>query len=80
MKPFGGAWLSGHREVDEDLLNDPDRLIEADPSGMLRALASAGAQVRESTALAAEFIEQAPLDEEVRQLVCHGNAQRIFGL
>ncbi|WP_299452416.1 amidohydrolase family protein [uncultured Pigmentiphaga sp.] len=34
----------------------------------------------ESTALAAEFIEQAPLDEEVRQLVCHGNAQRIFGL
>lgn len=54
MRPFGGAWLRGHREVDEALLNDPDRLIEADPSGMLRALASAGAQVRESTALAAE--------------------------
>jgi Predicted phosphosugar isomerases len=63
MKPFGGAWLSGHREVDEDLLNDPDRLIEADPSGMLRALASAGAQVRESTALAAEANLSALADE-----------------
>lgn len=34
----------------------------------------------ESTAIAADFIERAPLDESVRQLVCHGNAQRIFGL
>ena len=63
MRPFGGAWLSGHREVDEALLNDPDRLIEADPSGMLRALASAGAQVRESTALAAEANLSALADE-----------------
>jgi len=63
MRPFGGAWLSGHREVDEALLNDTDRLIEADPSGMLRALASAGAQVRESTALAAEANLSALADE-----------------
>ncbi|MBX6750261.1 MAG: mannose-6-phosphate isomerase, partial [Micromonosporaceae bacterium] len=63
MRPFGGAWLSGHREVDEALLNDTDRLIEADPSGMLRALASAGAQVRESTALAAEANLAALADE-----------------
>ena len=44
----------GHRHVEEALLNDPDRLLAADKSGMLRALASAGAQVRESAALAAE--------------------------
>ncbi|MDE1008601.1 MAG: amidohydrolase family protein, partial [Paraburkholderia fungorum] len=34
----------------------------------------------ESTAIAADFIEQAPLDEKVRNLVCHGNAERIFKL
>ncbi|KMZ13884.1 2-amino-3-carboxymuconate-6-semialdehyde decarboxylase [Candidatus Burkholderia humilis] len=34
----------------------------------------------ESPSLAAEFIEQAPLDESVRELVCHGNAERIFKL
>ena len=34
----------------------------------------------ESTAVAADFIEQAPLDEATRQLVCHGNAARIFRL
>jgi 2,3-dihydroxybenzoate decarboxylase len=34
----------------------------------------------ESTESAAQFIEQAPIDEAVRQLVCHGNAQRIFKL
>lgn len=34
----------------------------------------------ESTALAAEFIEEAPLNEDVRRLVCHGNAERIFKL
>jgi glucose/mannose-6-phosphate isomerase len=50
----GSAGLRGHRHVEESLLDDPDRLAAADPSGMLRALASAGAQVRESAALAAE--------------------------
>ncbi|VVE77048.1 amidohydrolase [Pandoraea sputorum] len=34
----------------------------------------------ESTEIAAKFIEEAPLDEDVRKLVCHGNAERIFRL
>jgi 2,3-dihydroxybenzoate decarboxylase len=34
----------------------------------------------ESTEAAAQFIEQAPLDEATRKLVCHGNAERIFKL
>ncbi|SDV46328.1 amidohydrolase family protein [Chitinasiproducens palmae] len=34
----------------------------------------------ESTALAADFIADAPLDDEVRALVCHGNAERLFRL
>ncbi|MGH8237723.1 MAG: amidohydrolase family protein [Steroidobacteraceae bacterium] len=34
----------------------------------------------ESTAVAADFIETAPLDEDSRRLVCHGNAERIFNL
>jgi 2,3-dihydroxybenzoate decarboxylase len=34
----------------------------------------------ESSAIAADFIEQAPLDEATRQLVCYGNAERIFKL
>jgi len=34
----------------------------------------------ESTAVAAEFIESAPLDETTRALVCHGNASRLLKL
>jgi 2,3-dihydroxybenzoate decarboxylase len=34
----------------------------------------------ESTAEACAFIEQAPLDEATRALVCHGNARRLFKL
>jgi 2,3-dihydroxybenzoate decarboxylase len=34
----------------------------------------------ESSVLAADFIEQAPLDEATRELVCFGNAERIFKL
>jgi 2,3-dihydroxybenzoate decarboxylase len=34
----------------------------------------------ESSELAAEFIEQAPLDERTRALVCYDNAKRIFKL
>jgi 2,3-dihydroxybenzoate decarboxylase len=34
----------------------------------------------ESTSVAADFIEQAPLDRKVRELVCSGNAERIFRL
>jgi D-arabinose 5-phosphate isomerase GutQ len=50
----GPAGVRGHRHVDEALLDDPQALIAADPGGMLRATASAGAQVRESASLAAE--------------------------
>ncbi|WP_422734238.1 SIS domain-containing protein [Micromonospora sp. WMMD558] len=50
----GTAGVSGHRNADEALLDDPDALAERDPGGMLRHIASAGAQVRESAALAAE--------------------------
>lgn len=34
----------------------------------------------ESTELAARFIEDAPMDPEMRELVCHGNAERLFRL
>ena len=40
--------------LDESVLDDPDRLAEADTEGLLRALATAGAQVRESLTLTAE--------------------------
>jgi glucose/mannose-6-phosphate isomerase len=53
--PFNGeAGVRGHRHLDLELLDDPARMAESDPGGMLRATASAGAQVRESAALAAE--------------------------
>ncbi|MBM0225353.1 MULTISPECIES: SIS domain-containing protein [Micromonospora] len=50
----GTAGVSGRRHADESLLDNPDALAEHDPGGMLRFTASAGAQVRESAALAAE--------------------------
>lgn len=50
----GTAGVSGHRNVDEARLDDRDALAERDPGGMLRHIASGGAQVRESAALAAE--------------------------
>jgi hypothetical protein len=50
----GTAGVNGHRTVDESLLDDEQAMIDNDPGGMLRATASAGAQVRESAALAAE--------------------------
>jgi len=34
----------------------------------------------EPTAVAADFIEQAPMDEATLALVCHGNAERLFKL
>ncbi len=52
LEPTAG--ISGHRHIEESLLDDADALNRADASGMLRALAAAGAQVRESAALAAE--------------------------
>jgi hypothetical protein len=50
----GTAGVRGHREVNEAILDDAAALEANDPGGMLRATASAGSQVRESTALAAE--------------------------
>jgi 2,3-dihydroxybenzoate decarboxylase len=46
------------------------------PEAVMFSVASASAP----TAVAADFIEQAPLDDHVRDLVCHGNAERIFKL
>ncbi|WIM97376.1 SIS domain-containing protein [Actinoplanes oblitus] len=50
----GSAGVNGHRVADESLLNDEKSMLGNDPGGMLRATASAGAQVRETAALAAE--------------------------
>ena len=50
----GTAGVHGHRHADESLLDDEKAMLANDPGGMLRATASAGAQVRESAALAAE--------------------------
>ena len=50
----GTAGIRGHREVDEALLDNRAALDAFDPGQMLRNTASAGAQVRESAALAAE--------------------------
>ncbi|MFF0367284.1 SIS domain-containing protein [Micromonospora sp. NPDC005087] len=50
----GRAGVSGRRDADEALLDSPEALAEHDPGGMLRHTASAGAQVRETAALAAE--------------------------
>jgi glucose/mannose-6-phosphate isomerase len=50
----GSAGVNGHRIADASLLDDERAMVDNDPGGMLRATASAGAQVRESAALAAE--------------------------
>ncbi|GIF19188.1 hypothetical protein BJ973_006235 [Actinoplanes tereljensis] len=50
----GASGVNGHRVADESLLDDEKSMLANDPGGMLRATASAGAQVRESAALAAE--------------------------
>ncbi|GAA0796439.1 SIS domain-containing protein [Spirilliplanes yamanashiensis] len=50
----GTAGLTGRRVADEELLDDESYLLANDPGEMLRATASAGAQVRESAAMAAE--------------------------
>ncbi|HWS37330.1 MAG TPA: SIS domain-containing protein [Actinoplanes sp.] len=50
----GSSGVNGHRVADESLLNDEKSMLGNDPGGMLRATASAGAQVRESAALAGE--------------------------
>jgi glucose/mannose-6-phosphate isomerase len=55
--------------LDEQLLEDADRLAVADPSGVLRALAGAGAQVRHALTLAQEAGLDRLGDEPPRTLV-----------
>src|SRR5690606_36101011 len=50
----GREQLHGHRLADEALMDDPDAIARTDPGGLLRAVASAGPQVREAAQLAAE--------------------------
>ncbi|MFI6073739.1 SIS domain-containing protein [Actinoplanes sp. NPDC051343] len=59
----GAAGVHGHRIVDQSLLDDEKAMLDNDPGGMLRATASAGAQVREAAALAAEADLSALADE-----------------
>jgi glucose/mannose-6-phosphate isomerase len=59
----GVTGVHGHRIVDESLLDNEKAMLDNDPGGMLRATASAGAQVRESAALAAEADLSALADE-----------------
>jgi glucose/mannose-6-phosphate isomerase len=59
----GGTGVRGHRIVDQSLLDDEKAMLDNDPGGMLRATASAGAQVREAAALAAEADLSALADE-----------------
>jgi D-arabinose 5-phosphate isomerase GutQ len=54
MVPEPTAGVRGNRTIDEALLDDVAAMERADPAQMLRATASAGAQVREMAALAAE--------------------------
>jgi D-arabinose 5-phosphate isomerase GutQ len=61
----GAAGVRGLRVADHALLDDQAAMEAADPGGMLRATASAGAQVRESAALAAEA-DFRPLADEGR--------------
>jgi glucose/mannose-6-phosphate isomerase len=61
----GAAGVQGHRAIDEALLDDASVIEANDPGGMLRATASAGAQVREATALTAE-VHLANLADEGR--------------
>jgi glucose/mannose-6-phosphate isomerase len=59
----GAAGLRGQRDATEALLDDAQALADNDPGGMLRFMASAGAQVRESAAFAAETDLSALEDE-----------------
>jgi glucose/mannose-6-phosphate isomerase len=69
----GAAGVRGHRAINEALLDDAAALEANDPGGMMRATASAGAQVREATALTAEVDLSVLADEgRPRALVIAG--------
>jgi len=63
MTDRGTGKSVGNRIADEARLDEQAALDATDPGGMLRATASAGAQVRESAALAAEANLSALADE-----------------
>ena len=58
------------------------------PGALMGAIAEMGPEAvmfsvdypYESSSIAADFIEQAPMDDATRHLVCHGNAERLFKL
>jgi D-arabinose 5-phosphate isomerase GutQ len=69
----GTEGVSGHRDIDEALLDDPARIDAADPGFMLRAIASGGPQIREAMSLAAEADLASLADEgRPRSLVVAG--------
>lgn len=59
----GAAGVRGNHSFDHELLDDAPALAARDPGGMLRAIASAGAQVREATTLTGEVDLSALADE-----------------
>jgi len=61
----GANGLRGNRQADEALLDNPEALAANDPGGMLRAIASAGPQIREAVQLVGET-SLATLGEEGR--------------
>jgi glucose/mannose-6-phosphate isomerase len=56
-------------QVDERLLDDADALSEADPGGMLRTVASSGAQVREAATYASEAGVESLAEERPRAVI-----------
>ncbi|GIL24926.1 SIS domain-containing protein [Actinocatenispora comari] len=73
MTEPGTEGVSGYRDIDEALLDDPARIDAADPGFMLRAIASGGPQLREAMSLAAEADLASLADEgRPRSLVVAG--------
>ncbi len=56
-------------QLDEQLLDDADRLAAADPAAMLRTIASSGAQVREAGTMAAEAGVESLAEDRPRAVV-----------
>jgi glucose/mannose-6-phosphate isomerase len=56
-------------ELDLALLDDVDALERADPGGMLRAVASSGAQVREAATYVAEAGVESLSEERPRAVI-----------
>ncbi len=55
--------------LDEQLLDDADAILQADPAGMLRAVATSGAQVRAAATFAAEAGVESLAEERPRSVV-----------